>query len=83
MVVMNIYKAVRDRNTTTLELTHQQLQNLFNFMKGKNIYMDWYPVKAKTGIDGILRFEIVVSNDLIKKITPDAALDAIVSGVLG
>jgi hypothetical protein len=80
---VNIYRAIRDRRTTTLELSASQLQNLFNFMKGgRDLYMPWQDIKAKTGVDGILRFEITVSNDLIRKITPDAALDAITNGLL-
>lgn len=80
---MNIYRKVRDRNTTTLELTESQLENLFNFMKGENIYMPWYPVQAKTGIDDRLRFQVTVANSLIDQIAPSAALDAIVEGLLG
>jgi hypothetical protein len=80
---MKIFKAVRDRNTTTLELNESQLENLFNFMKGREIYMPWYPVQAKTGIDGRLRFQVTVANSLIQQISPQAALDAIVEGLVG
>ena len=82
-ILMKIFKAVRDRSTTTLELNAFQLRNLFNFMKEQNIYMPWYPVKAKTGVDGRLRFEVVVPNTLIQQIAPQAALDAIVEGLVG
>jgi hypothetical protein len=76
-------KKFRNRNVTTLEdISPEQLQNLFNFMKGKDIYMPYQDIQARTGIHGDLMFKITVSNSLLAKITPDVALDAIVSGVL-
>ena len=76
-------KKFRNRNVTTLEdISSEELQNLFNFMKGENIFMPYQDVQAKTGIHGDLMFKITVSNTLLDRITPSAALDAIVSGVL-
>lgn len=72
----------RSKNTTTLIVTAQQLKNIFDFLKGNDLYMDWYNVKAKTGVNGQLQFEIVIHNSVIEKITPDVALDAITRGML-
>lgn len=72
----------RTRNVTTLVVTAQQLKNIFDFFKGEDLYMGWYDVKAKTGVNGQLQFEIVIHNSVIERITPDVALDAITRGVL-
>lgn len=51
-------------------------------MKGEELWMPFQDIKAKTGSDGRLRFKIIVSPSIVKRISTDAALDAIRKGVL-
>lgn len=76
------FKYVTNRNTTTLTLTAQQLQNLFTFMKNGKLHMEFYPVQAKTGVNGQLQFEIVIANSLLSRVRQESILDAITSGML-